>query len=48
MLIITLPNGNQLQFDHPVTIDEVAAHISVELREAALAGKIGDKLFEKS
>ena len=42
MPVITLPDGSQKQFDHPVTVDEVAASIGAGLRKAALAGRIDE------
>ncbi len=45
---ITLPDGSKRQFDHPVTVHEVAADIGPGLAKAALAGKIGDKLVDTS
>ncbi len=40
MLNITLPNGNVLSFEHPVTVREVAAKISPSLAKAAFAGAL--------
>ena len=48
MPIITLPDGNQRQFDKPVTVAEVAASIGAGLAKAALAGKINDRLVDTS
>ncbi len=45
---ITLPDGSKRQFDHPVTVHEVAADIGPGLAKAALAGKIGDRLVDTS
>ncbi len=45
---ITLPDGSKRQFDHPVTVHEVATDIGPGLAKAALAGKIGDKLVDTS
>ena len=42
MPVVTLPDGSQRQFDHPVTVDEVAANIGPGLRKAALAGRVDD------
>ncbi|MDY0072647.1 MAG: threonine--tRNA ligase [Thauera sp.] len=43
MPAITLPDGSVRQFDHPVTVAEVAASIGVGLAKAALAGKVGGR-----
>jgi threonyl-tRNA synthetase len=48
MPTITLPDGNQRQFDHPVTVHEVAAAIGPGLAKAALAGKVDDRLVDTS
>lgn len=48
MPTITLPDGNQKQFDHPVSIHDVAASIGSGLAKAALAGKIDDTLLDTS
>jgi len=48
MPVITLPDGSQRQFDHPVTVLDVAADIGPGLAKAALGGKIGDKLVDAS
>ena len=48
MPVVTLPDGSQRQFDHPVTVDEVAASIGPGLRKAALAGRVDDKLVDTS
>ena len=39
MPVITLPDGSQRQFDHAVSVAEVAASIGPGLAKAALAGK---------
>lgn len=46
MPVITLPDGSQKRFDHPVTIAEVAASIGSGLAKAAIAGKVDDKLVD--
>jgi threonyl-tRNA synthetase len=46
MPIITLPDGNQKTFDHPVTIHQIAESIGSGLAKAALAGKIGDDIVD--
>ncbi len=48
MPVVTLPDGSQRPFDHPVTVDEVAASIGAGLRKAALAGRVDDKLVDTS
>ncbi|MFA5530350.1 MAG: threonine--tRNA ligase [Thiohalomonadaceae bacterium] len=48
MPIITLPDGSQRSFDHPVTVHEVAANIGAGLAKAALAGKVDGKLVDAS
>jgi len=45
---ITLPDGSKRQFDHPVTVHDVAADIGPGLAKAAIAGKIGEKLVDAS
>ena len=46
MPVITLPDGSQKKFDHPVTVDEVAASIGTGLRKAALAGRVDGKVVD--
>jgi len=48
MPVITLPDGSQREFDHPVTIAEVAANIGAGLAKAAIAGRVNDKLVDTS
>jgi threonyl-tRNA synthetase len=48
MPIITLPDGNQKQFDHPVTIHQIAESIGSGLAKAALAGRIADDVVDTS
>src|SRR5690554_4679318 len=48
MPIITLPDGSQRTFDHPVTLAEVAADIGPGLAKAAIAGKIDGELVDLS
>jgi len=48
MPVVTLPDGSQRRFDHPVTVDEVAAAIGPRLRKAALAGRVNGKLVDTS
>ena len=46
MLTITLPDGNQKQFDASATVYEVAASIGPGLAKAALAGKLDGRLVD--
>ena len=46
MISITLPDGSQRQFDHPVTIHDIAADIGTGLARAALAGKVNEQLVD--
>jgi threonyl-tRNA synthetase len=48
MPVITLPDGTQRHFDHPVTVDEVAGSIGPGLRKAALAGRVNGRLVDTS
>src|SRR6516164_1895937 len=48
MPVITLPDGSQKRFDHPVTVDEVAGSIGPGLRKAALAGRVNGRLVDTS
>jgi len=48
MPVITLPDGSQRSFDHPVSIHDVAASIGPGLAKAALAGKVDDHLVDTS
>ena len=48
MPLITLPDGSQRSFDHPVSIYQVAEDIGPGLAKAALAGKVGDQLVDTS
>jgi threonyl-tRNA synthetase len=52
MPIITLPNGDQKQFDHPVSVMDVALSIGPGLAKNTLAGRVssqsGDKLVDAS
>jgi threonyl-tRNA synthetase len=45
---ITLPDGSPRQFDHPVTVAEVAAAIGPGLAKAALAGRVDGRLVDTS
>ena len=48
MPVITLPDGSQKQFDHAITVAEVAASIGAGLAKAALAGRVNGKLVDTS
>ncbi len=48
MPTITLPDGSQRSFDHPVSLAEVASDIGPGLAKAAVAGKIDGKLVDLS
>jgi threonyl-tRNA synthetase len=48
MPIITLPDGSQRSFDHPVSVAEVALSIGAGLAKAALAGKVNGELVDTS
>ena len=48
MPVITLPDGSQKSFDHPVTVAEVAASIGAGLARAALAGEVDGRLVDTS
>jgi threonyl-tRNA synthetase len=47
-VVVTLPDGSQRRFEHPVTIDEVAASIGPGLKKAALAGRVDGKVVDTS
>jgi len=46
--VVTLPDGSQRSFDHPVTVFDVAADIGPGLAKAALAGKVDGRLVDTS
>ncbi|WP_425914555.1 threonine--tRNA ligase [Pseudomonas sp. GWSMS-1] len=46
MPIITLPDGSQRSFDHPVSVLEVAQSIGAGLAKATIAGKVNGKLVD--
>lgn len=48
MLTITLPDNSQRQFEHPVTIADIAQSIGTGLAKAALAGKVDGNLVDTS
>jgi threonyl-tRNA synthetase len=48
MPVVTLPDGSQRSFDHPVSVFDVAQSIGPGLAKAALAGKVDDKTVDTS
>ena len=48
MPVITLPDGSEKRFDHPVSVAQVAAAIGPGLAKAALAGKVDGTLVDTS
>ncbi|MCH4247507.1 MAG: threonine--tRNA ligase [Acinetobacter populi] len=48
MPIITLPNGDQKQFDYPVSVMEVAQSIGPGLAKNTVAGRVNNKLVDAS
>ncbi len=48
MPVVTLPDGSQRSFDHPVSVQDVAASIGPGLAKAALAGKVDGRLVDTS
>ena len=48
MIEVTLPDGSKRPFDHPVTVQDVAASIGAGLAKATLAGKVDGKLVDAS
>ena len=45
---ITLPDGSSRQFDHSISVHDVAADIGAGLAKAALAGKVDGQLVDTS
>ncbi len=48
MLTVTLPDGSERQFDHAITLMDVAASIGAGLAKATLAGKVNGELVDAS
>ncbi|OOG61394.1 threonine--tRNA ligase [Rhodanobacter sp. B04] len=48
MIEITLPDGSKRPFDHPVTVQDVAASIGAGLAKATLAGRVDGQLVDAS
>ncbi len=46
MIEITLPDGSKKPFDHPVSVQDVAASIGAGLAKATLAGKVDGQLVD--
>lgn len=46
MISVTLPDGSQRQFEHPVTVHDVAKSIGEGLARATVAGKIDGELVD--
>jgi len=48
MPVVTLPDGSKRNFDHPLSVLDVATSIGPGLAKAAIAGKVSDKLVDAS
>jgi threonyl-tRNA synthetase len=48
MPVITLPSGDQKQFDHPVSIMDVAQSIGAGLAKVTIAGRVNGQLMDAS
>ncbi len=48
MPVVRLPDGSERNFDHAVTVADVAASIGAGLARAALAGKVNGKMVDTS
>ena len=48
MPVVTLPDGSQRSFDHPVTVFDVASDIGPGLARATFAGKVNGRLVDAS
>ncbi|QEP44979.1 threonine--tRNA ligase [Ectothiorhodospiraceae bacterium BW-2] len=48
MPVITLPDGSEREFSHPVSVAEVATHIGAGLAKATLAGRLNGRLVDTS
>ncbi|MDP3589271.1 MAG: TGS domain-containing protein, partial [Methylobacter sp.] len=46
MPVITLPDGSKREYDHAVTVMDVALSIGSGLAKATLAGKVNDALVD--
>lgn len=43
-LVITLPDGSKKEFNHALTIEEIASSIATSLAKSAVAGKVNDEI----
>lgn len=43
-LVITLPDGSKKEFNHALTVKEVASSIATSLAKSAVAGKVNDEI----
>lgn len=43
-LVITLPDGSKKEFNHALTIKEIASSIATSLAKSAVAGKVNDEI----
>src|SRR5690606_7798400 len=48
MIAITLPDGSRREFDHPVSVADVAASIGPGLAKATVAGEVDGRLVDAS
>ncbi|WP_031370388.1 threonine--tRNA ligase [Lysobacter antibioticus] len=48
MIAITLPDGSRREFEHPVSVMDVAASIGAGLAKATVAGEVDGKLVDAS
>ena len=48
MIAITLPDGSRREFDHPVSVMDVAASIGAGLAKATVAGEVDGRLVDAS
>jgi threonyl-tRNA synthetase len=48
MPVITLPDGSQREYDHAVTVMDIAASIGAGLAKATLAGQVDDHVVDAS
>ena len=48
MIRITLPDGSQREFEHAISVQDVALSIGPGLAKSALAGKVDGKLVDTS
>ena len=48
MPVVTLPDGSDRSYDHPVTVADIATDIGPGLAKAALAGKVNGRMVDTS